>query len=96
MQFDWDDGNRTKCLKHGLTHAEIEYALTHGGRVAPDPAHSGPEDRFIAVSRTAEGRPVFVAFCWRGDKIRPISARYMHAREAARYDQANDRPPHDN
>ena len=87
MTFDWDHGNRTKCQKHGLTLEEIEHALTNDPRVAPDPDHSHDEQRFIAVSRTAAGRPVFVAFCWRGDKLRPISARYMHAKEAARYDQ---------
>ena len=86
--FDWDAGNRDKCRKHGLTREEIEWALTHGARVAPDPKHSLTEQRFIAVSRTQAGRPVFVAFCWRGARLRPISARYMHAREVARYEQA--------
>lgn len=87
MTFDWDQGNCEKCQEHGLTPDEIEYALTHSPRIAPDPAHSQTGQRFIAVSRTAAHRPVFVAFCWRGPKIRPISARYMHAKEAARYDQ---------
>ena len=32
-----------------------------------------------------ESRAAFIAFCWRDSKIRPISARYMHAREVARY-----------
>jgi uncharacterized DUF497 family protein len=86
-EFDWDAGNRDKCRKHGLTLSEIEHALRHGARTAPDPGHSVAEQRFVAVSRTAEGRPVFVAFCWRGHRIRPISARYMHAREVARYEQ---------
>jgi hypothetical protein len=47
----------------------------------PDPAHSLSEQRFIAVGRTPAGRPVFIAVCFRGVRIRPISARYMHARE---------------
>jgi len=91
MQFDWDDGNRGKCRKHGLSEAEIEYALSHGARFAPDAKHSLTEQRFIAISRTRAGRPVFVAFCWRGTRLRPISARYMHAKEVVRYDQ--DIPP---
>ena len=95
MEFDWDDGNRAKCLKHGVTHEEIKHALTHGARVAPDPAHSEAEQRFIAVGRAPSGRPVFVAFCWRGAKLRPISARFMHAREVARYEQAQDRSEDD-
>lgn len=75
MQFDWDDGNRGKCVKHGLTISETEFALANGSRIFPDPAHSDEEERFIAVSRTAEGRAVFIAYCWRGPAVRPISAR---------------------
>ena len=88
MEFDWDDGNRAKAQTHGLTLARIEHAMRAGPRVAPDRNHSLAEQRFIAIGRTAEGRHVFVAFCWRGDRVRPISARYMHAREIARYEQA--------
>lgn len=52
MTFDWDDGNRHKRRKHGLTLAEIEQAMRSGPRVAPDPKHSAAEQRFIAVGRT--------------------------------------------
>ncbi|MBP7001341.1 BrnT family toxin [Amaricoccus sp.] len=88
MLFDWDDGNRAKAQKHGLTLSEIELAMRTGARVAPDPAHSLSEQRFIAIGRTPAGRPVFIAFCFRGARVRPISARYMHAREIARYEAA--------
>ena len=95
--FDWDSGNRDKCLEHGLTHEQIEYALTRGARVSPDPEHSVAEQRFIAISRTQEDRAVFIAYCWRGQKIRPISARYMHAKEVARYEKdTENRPADDN
>ncbi len=92
MQFDWDDGNSAKCEKHGLTRDGIEAFFRAEPRVAPDPMHSGMEQRFIAVGQMPDGRSAFVAFCWRGEKIRPISARYMHDREARRYE---DRPDHD-
>jgi uncharacterized DUF497 family protein len=90
--FDWDEGNRDKCHKHGVSLAEIE-ALFHGTpRVAPDIRHSVAEQRFIAVGRNGAGRPLFVAFTLReagGQRlIRPISARYMHAEEARRYEEA--------
>lgn len=93
MHFDWDPGNTTKCEKHGLTRADIEAFFRAHPRVAPDPAHSTTEQRFIAVGRTPGGRPAFVAFCWRDDKIRPVSARYMHAREVKRYEDSPD-PDH--
>ena len=50
--FDWDDGNRTKCEKHGVSIAEIEALFRGAPRVAPDPKHSAGEDRLIAVGRT--------------------------------------------
>ena len=93
MTFDWDDGNTAKCEKHGLTRVLIEAFFRAGPRVAPDPTHSATEARHIAIGRTPEGRPAFVAFCWRGGRIRPISARYMHDREVIRYE---DRSGDDN
>lgn len=83
-----NEGNRGKAQKHGLTLSEIEHAMRTGARVAPDPVHSLAEQRFIAIGRTAAGRQVFIAFCFRGARIRPISARYMHAKEVARHEAA--------
>jgi len=97
--FDWDAGNREKCTKHGLAITEIEALFQGSPRVAPDIRHSGSEQRFIAVGRSTGGRPVFVAFTLRWidgqTLIRPISARYMHAEEARRYEQAEDDPAAD-
>lgn len=90
--FDWDDGNRSKCQIHGVPIAEIEALFVHGTRVAPDPKHSANEDRLIAVGTTGAGRPLFVAFTMRTKEgrhlIRPVTARYMHAREVAAYEKA--------
>jgi len=89
--FDWDDGNRAKCQKHGVSIAEIESLFRSDLRVAPDPKHSHHEDRMIAVGRTSSGRPVFVAFTIRNNRdrrlVRPVSARYMHAEEVAAYEK---------
>ncbi|MBB4206413.1 BrnT family toxin [Roseinatronobacter bogoriensis] len=88
INFAWDHGNNSKCEKHGLTRAQIEAMFRAGLHVAPDPEHSTTaEQRFIAVGLTPEGRADVDAFCWQEDKILPISARYMHAREVARYAQ---------
>jgi hypothetical protein len=85
LEFDWDDGNIAKCAKHGLTRAEIEWCLQNAALVADDVSHSAEEDRFIALGRTLAGRPVFIAYCWRDGRVRPISARYMHGKEALRH-----------
>jgi hypothetical protein len=89
--FDWDEGNRTKCQKHGVPMMEIEDLFAHGPRIAPDPKHSVDGDRLIAVGRTNTGRAIFVAFTIRtkGRRrlIRPVTARYMHAKEIAAYEE---------
>jgi len=87
--FDWDDGNRLKCSKHGVPIEDIEYVMRNAPLVAPDYAHSRHEDRYIAIGRSRHGRSVFVAFTYRHRNghflVRPISARYMHAKEIARH-----------
>ena len=85
--FEWDAANRAHCRKHGVTPAEIESVFAGNPRIAPDWKHSAREARFLAIGRTEEGRPAFVVFTMRGDRIRPLSARYMHAKEAAQYDK---------
>ncbi len=89
--FDWDAGNRAKCQKHGVSIAEIEALFQGTPRIAPDPKHSEAEDRRIAVGRSSTGRPMFVAFTLRAKNrrrlIRPVTARYMHAKEIAAYEK---------
>lgn len=86
--FDWDDGNWLKCCKHGVSHHEIEYVLTHNPAVMPDP--NPKEPRMRAIGKTELGRYVFLVFMLRRvgdrDKLRPISARYMHQKEIDRYE----------
>ena len=87
--FDWDIGNWPKCGKHGVSRKEIESLFLSGAaRVAPDLRHSSPaEIRHIAVG-TVGGRALFVAFTLRAQKIRPISARYMHEQERLQYEES--------
>ena len=91
--FEWDSGNRKKCLAHGVSIAEIEDLFTRPVMVLPDPAHSQSETRLRAIGKTTEGRSVFLVFTIRkkGRKrlIRPISARYMHAQEIRHYEEEN-------
>ena len=84
--FDWDKGNRGKCAKHGVSIDEIE-AIFQATSVMVKPAHSATEPRFKAIGKTAAGRYLFLVFAIRGDKIRPISARYMHRKEIQKYEE---------
>lgn len=88
--FEWDDGNWPKCAKHGVSREEVERLFLEGSaRVAPDLKHTTPmESRHIAVG-WVDGRAIFVAFAFRGKRIRPISARYMHAKEVSNYEASS-------
>jgi len=92
--IDWVDGNREKCQKHGILQAEIEALFrTPDLSVSDDREHSQKEPRFLAFGRSKTGRSMIVAFTLRekdgGTYIRPISARYMHEKEAKKYEKEN-------
>jgi uncharacterized protein len=89
--FDWDEGNLSKCQKHGVSIDAIE-SVFHGDMVvSPDPAHSQYEERFIGIGKTDQGRYVFIAFTLRHRDsmvfVRPISVRYMHTKEVKHYEK---------
>ena len=43
--FDWDNGNRAKCAKHGVSVDEVEAMFGRDVLIAPDLAHSTLERR---------------------------------------------------
>ncbi len=90
--FDWDDANRDKCQKHGLTIGEIESVFAGEVWVGPDPFPSEIETRFRAVGMAETGRHAFIVFTMREAGglrlIRPVSARYMHAKEVEGYERS--------
>ena len=94
--FDWDEGNRSKCLSHGVSIAQIEAVFGHPHRLAPDVAHSKAETRFLVIGKGDGERTVFVAFTFRqlenGLFVRPISARFMHEKEIEHYEQTLAQP----
>ena len=60
--FDWDDGNRDKCQKHGVSIGEIERLFERTVLVGPDVAHSSAEQRFRAIGAASTGRRVFACY----------------------------------
>lgn len=87
--FDWDAGNRAKCEKHGVSIETIEDLFARPLAIVPDEGHSQAERRFRVIGRTESGRFVFVVFTLRNTLIRPIGARYMHAKEVRTYEKEN-------
>jgi uncharacterized DUF497 family protein len=90
--FDWDSGNSFKSeAKHGISRDAVEAFFGRNIWVGRDAKHSSTEDRLLAIGRGPGDKAMIVAFTVRAAKgvklIRPISARFMNAREIAKYDQ---------
>lgn len=84
MVFEWDEGNRCKIEKR-FPFDEIEEFFYQEFYVLRDHNHSHNEHRFIAVGYHKSSRPMWVCFTLRQEKIRVISARFMHKKEAKAY-----------
>jgi uncharacterized DUF497 family protein len=90
--FEWDVGNARKNEKHGVSTAEVEQVFFNVPLLLlEDTAHSQDEPRLHALGRTDEGRALHITFTLRqsGGLIRVISARNMHRKERAVYEQAD-------
>lgn len=89
--FERDSGNARKNEKHGVTAAEAEQVFFNQPLLLlEDAKHSQDELRFHALGHTLERRPLHITFTLRGagTLIRVISARDMHRKERAIYEQA--------
>ena len=90
--FDWDAGNARKNDKHGVSMAETEQVFFNAPLLLlEDLGHSQQELRVHALGKTDAGRGLHITFTLRqsGALIRVISARDLHRKERAIYDQAN-------
>jgi uncharacterized DUF497 family protein len=86
--FEWDKGNEQKNVKHGVTPAEAEQIFLNEPLVVLDDLkHSDNEQRYHALGQTGEGRLLHITFTIRTTMIRVISARDMHRKERAIYEQ---------
>lgn len=90
--FDWDGGNERKNDKHGVSMAQAEPVFFNAPLlILGDDKHSQQEPRYHALGRSNEGRLLHLTFTLReaGSLIRVISARDMHRKERAFYEQAH-------
>jgi uncharacterized DUF497 family protein len=90
--FNWDDGNRRKSAdKHQVSQSEAEQVFFNQPLlVLVDQKHSDKEVRFHALGKTDDSRLLHITFTLRDNQrlIRIISARDMHRKERASYEQA--------
>jgi len=94
--FEWDAGNARKSqLKHDVSQTEAETVFFNDPLlVLSDVKHSQKEARFHALGMTDESRMLHVTFTLRKNQqlIRIISARDMHEKEKAIYEQIQEDP----
>ncbi len=90
--FDWDEGNsRKNADKHGVSQSEAEAIFFNEPLLLlEDARHSQTEARYHALGETDDARLLHITFTLRqgGTLIRVISARDMHRKERAIYEQA--------
>ncbi len=89
--FQWDEGNGRKSIeKHDVSQAEAEQVFFNEPLlIVEDVSHSVEELRLHALGRTDARRLLHITFTLRGDGclIRVISARTMHRKERAGYEE---------
>jgi uncharacterized DUF497 family protein len=90
LEFDWDEGNIGKSLKHKVESKEAEEVFFDENKQEyPDPKHSEKEVRKLVVGKTKKGRLLFIVYTIRKKSIRIISARDLNKRrEADLYEKA--------
>lgn len=90
--FDWDNGNGRKSAdKHQVSQAEAEQIFFNEPLLLVlDLKHSQQEVRCHALGKTDDDRILHITFTMRAANtlIRVISARDMHPKERAFYEQA--------
>jgi len=90
VEFDWDEGNRDKNLKHGIHDWEIEEAM-EDPHALPADAHPGVGERRRAIlgRSPTSGRYLKIVYTIKvrdgRNLFRPISAIAMSLAERARY-----------
>ena len=89
MCCEWDPRKaEANFRKHGVRFTEAEpvfvddYAVTNS-----DDESSLVEQRFVSIGMGMKGRVLVVVYCYRGRKIRIISARPAEAHERRQYEE---------
>lgn len=86
-EFEWD-GRKAAVnrRKHGIDFADATAVFDdERGLTVPDAITAVDETRMLTLGRDAMGRVLVVAYTWRGDRIRLISARRATSSERRQY-----------
>lgn len=87
VEFEWDEGKTAANIrKHGVDFADAVLALEDDLALTMRDPDSEHEERFIAQGNDPYGRRLVVAYTWRGERVRPVSARKATGQERRRYE----------
>lgn len=89
VKIEWDeDKNRANQIKHGVSFEAAASFLSSDVDYLElfDEAHSGDEERFIAIGPMGSGVVVIVWTERDDETVRIISARWATRRERAKYE----------
>ena len=85
--FEWDEAKAAaNARKHGVDFADAATALSDEIAVTIADPTAEEEQRFVTLAADALGRILVVAYTWRGERIRLISARPATRRERLTYE----------
>lgn len=88
MSVEWDpEKARTNVRKHGIDFADAVGALEDPYALWREDERPYGEDRYLALGMDYEGRVLIVAFAFRSDNVRVISARRASRREQEQYER---------
>ena len=88
IEFEWDQGNINKNLKHGVTDKESEEVFFNKPlKIFKDTKHSEVENRLVAYGISNSDRKLAIVFTLRESKIRIISARDQNKKERNTYEK---------
>lgn len=85
--FDWDEANREKSLKHGVTWQEAEECFLNRHFVFESKKEALAERRWLLLGESIGRKKLAVVFTLRADKARVISARPMSRKERRFYEE---------
>jgi len=88
MNYQWDPAKATANVKkHGVEFADAVGVFDDPGALTIEDPDSEEEQRFLAIGLDVLGRLIVVAFTYRGDDLRLISARKATRKEMSIYEK---------
>jgi len=88
MNYQWDPAKATANLKkHGVEFADAVGVFDDPGAITIEDPDSQGEQRFLSIGLDVLGRLIVVAYTYRGDDLRLISARKATRKEISVYEK---------